>query len=283
VVEQKPAILIVEDDLDVAEMLNAYFHVQGYHVFIANLGFDAVRICLKERPNIIILDIRLPDIDGYEVAKKLRHDRRTSKIPILFLTEKRSRSDKLKGLELGADDYITKPFDIQELRLRVRNSLQRSKIGSVINPITELPEGSVVDQHIANCLRKRNWAILIINLENLDYFRDAYGFIATDDVLRAVSLMVQNATRSIQEPGVFVGQYRTTAFIVITSADVQNKLEATIKSRMEQSLEYFYPLIARADSADTENRLSISLIKANSNLNSFENVSALKDFLAKKS
>ena len=86
----------------------------------------------------MILDIRLPDIDGFEVARRLRGNRKTREIPIIFLTEKRERGDRLKGLELQADDYITKPFDIQELRLRVRNALQRSRQGSLTNPVTGL-------------------------------------------------------------------------------------------------------------------------------------------------
>ncbi len=94
----------------------------------------------------MILDIRLPDIDGFEVARRLRANRKTREIPIIFLTEKRERNDRLKGLELQADDYITKPFDIQELRLRVRNALQRSRQGPLTNPVTGLPEGSLVDE-----------------------------------------------------------------------------------------------------------------------------------------
>ena len=97
----KPKILIVEDDLDVAEMLNAYFRVQGYEVFTVNWGEDGVRSSQTVHPDLVILDIRLPDIDGYEVARRLRGDRRTSDIPIIFLTEKRDRSDRLQGLELG--------------------------------------------------------------------------------------------------------------------------------------------------------------------------------------
>ena len=147
-VEKKPVILIIEDDLDVAEMLDAYFRVQGYEVYTANWGEDGVKTCQTKRPDLVILDIRLPDIDGYEVAKRLRDNRRTSGIPIIFLTEKRSRSERLQGLELGADDYITKPFDIQELRLRVRNSLQRLTLGSVNNPVTNLPEGAIVDERL---------------------------------------------------------------------------------------------------------------------------------------
>ena len=103
--EAAQKILIVEDDLDVAEMLNAYFGVQGYDVTTVNWGEDGVRKCLESRPNIVILDIRLPDIDGYEVARRLRENRRTADIPIIFLTEKRERGDRLKGLELHADDY----------------------------------------------------------------------------------------------------------------------------------------------------------------------------------
>ncbi len=121
-----PTILIVEDDLEVAEMLNEYFRVQGYKTLTANWGEDAVRTSEESPPDLILLDIRLPDIDGYQVAQRLRAGVRTKNIPIIFLTEKRDRLDRLHGLELGADDYVSKPFDIQELRLRVRNTLRRA-------------------------------------------------------------------------------------------------------------------------------------------------------------
>src|SRR5512147_563598 len=101
VAEGKSKILIVEDDLDVAEMLNAYFRVQGYEVLTANWGEDGVRVCNSALPDLVILDIRLPDIDGFEVARRLRTSRRTKEVPIIFLTEKRSRGDRLQGLEIG--------------------------------------------------------------------------------------------------------------------------------------------------------------------------------------
>jgi DNA-binding response OmpR family regulator len=138
--DTKPKILIIEDDLDVAEMLNAYFRVQGYEVFTVNWGEDGVRSAQTVHPDLVILDIRLPDIDGYEVARRLRSDRRTADIPIIFLTEKRDRSDRLQGLEIGADDYITKPFDVQELRLRVQKCAKKSQSG-VINQPSHWPAG----------------------------------------------------------------------------------------------------------------------------------------------
>jgi len=149
----KSKILVVEDDLDVAEMLNAYFRVQGYEVFTVNWGEDGVRACQTTNPDLVVLDIRLPDIDGYEVARRLRTDRRTQDVPIIFLTEKRDRVDRLHGLELGADDYITKPFDVQELRLRVRNALRRASQGSLNNPVSGLPDGALVDEKLNELIK----------------------------------------------------------------------------------------------------------------------------------
>ncbi|HMD81680.1 MAG TPA: response regulator transcription factor, partial [Anaerolineales bacterium] len=150
--DAKSKILIVEDDLDVAEMLNAYFRVQGYEVFTVNWGEDGVRAAQTVLPDLLILDIRLPDIDGYEVARRVRSDRRTHEIPIIFLTEKRERIDRLQGFEVGADDYITKPFDVQELRLRVRNALKRMSQGSLTNPVSGLPEGPLVEERLSEVI-----------------------------------------------------------------------------------------------------------------------------------
>ena len=256
--EVKSNILIVEDDLDVAEMLDAYFRVQGYDVTTANWGEDAVKICREKRPDLVILDIRLPDIDGYEVAKRIRDNRRTESVPIIFLTEKRSRAERLKGLELGADDYITKPFDIQELRLRVRNSLQRSTKGSIQNPVTNLPEGVIIDERLEDCLGNNQWALLLVVLEHLENFREAYGFVASDDVLRAVSLMIHNAVRKLGTTNDFIGHLNSAEFIVVTNPEVVEALNERISTRLEQSLDYFYPLKDR-EAKKLDKRLSVQI------------------------
>jgi DNA-binding response OmpR family regulator len=136
---ERACILIVEDERDTADMLSAYFESQGYQVLQAAWGKDAVQLTAETTPNLILLDIRLPDIDGYEVCRQLRMQRRTQNTPIIFLTEKRERMNRLQGLELGAVDYITKPFDIQELRLRVRNALRRAEFDTLTDPVTSLP------------------------------------------------------------------------------------------------------------------------------------------------
>jgi DNA-binding response OmpR family regulator len=115
----KGRILVVEDDFDISNMLRIYFGSQGYEVQVAQRGGDALAMTRKQLPNLIMLDINLPDINGYDVCQELRTTTRTSHIPIIFLTQKDDRPDKIRGLELGADDYITKPFDIEELKWRV--------------------------------------------------------------------------------------------------------------------------------------------------------------------
>ncbi len=274
--DEKPKILIVEDDLDVAEMLNAYFRVQGYEVFTVNWGEDGVRTAQTILPDLVILDIRLPDIDGYEVARRLRTNRRTNNIPIIFLTEKRARSDRLRGLELGADDYITKPFDVQELRLRVRNALRRTSQSSLTNPISGLPEGKLVDERLEKCLQSDGWALMTVSLKNLKAFRDAYGFVASDDVLRAVSLMIHNAMREVGNPDDFLGHLTATDFVLIVSPVNVPALEERIRSRLEQSLDYFYPLRDRERMATAPNRLAIEMAVMHAGETPMDSVDTLK-------
>jgi DNA-binding response OmpR family regulator len=253
-----PALLIVEDDLDIAEMLDAYFRVQGYEVYVVNWGEDAIQFSNLKIPDLVILDILLPDIDGFEVAHRLRMNRRTKDIPIIFLTERRNRSDRLQGLELGADDYLTKPFDVQELRLRVRNALRRSAQGPLTNPITNLPEGVLVDERLSECLERDSWAILLISVENLSYFYERYGFVSSDDVLREVALIIRKTIGDVSSPSDFIGQIGFTEFIVVTFYSNLNKLKNSLESSIEQSLENYYTLKDRK-LKEIENRLCISI------------------------
>ncbi|MCJ7434677.1 MAG: response regulator [Anaerolineales bacterium] len=274
--ELKPKILIIEDDLDVADMLNAYFLVQGYEVFTVNWGEDGVRSCQTVHPDLVILDIRLPDIDGYEVARRLRGDRRTQEVPIIFLTEKRERTERLQGLEIGADDYITKPFDIQELRLRVRNALRRTTQGSLTNPVSSLPEGALVDERLGEVLQKGGWAVLLVSLENIDAFRELYGFVASDDVLRAVSLMILNTMRELGNPDDFLGHVSATDFVLVVTPANSPILLERLRNRLEQSLDYFYPIKDREQASKRKDRLAIKLADLSSITGHFETAEQLK-------
>ncbi len=280
--DTKSKILIVEDDLDVAEMLNAYFRVQGYEVFTVNWGEDGVRAAQTVLPDLVILDIRLPDIDGYEVARRVRSDRRTSEIPIIFLTEKRERIDRLQGFEVGADDYITKPFDVQELRLRVRNALKRVSQGSLTNPVSGLPEGPLVEERLSEVIHKSGWALLHISISHLEAFREAYGFVASDDVLRAISLMVHNTMKETGSTEDFIGHISPTDFIIVVSPVNMPPFQDRIKSRLEQSLYYFYPIKDRENESKRPDRLGVNVSEVPSVYGRYTSVDQLKKELLAK-
>ena len=254
--EAKLKIFIVEDDLEIGEMLNAYFRVQGYEVLIVKWGEKVVNACQTSHPDLIILDICHPDVDGYEMTRRLRAGRHTANIPIIYLAEKRDRSDRLQGLELGANDFITKPFHVQELRLRVRNALRRAGQDSLTNPITGLPDGKMVDAQLNVCLQKPEWTMLILSLVNLDEFREMYGFVASDDVLRAVISIFHNAIREIGSAEDFLGHLDSADFVLITGQEKAASLQERICTRLEQSLDYFYPIKDREQSPSRSKRLA---------------------------
>ncbi|MCB9437582.1 MAG: response regulator [Anaerolineales bacterium] len=261
---EKPQILIVEDDLDLSEMLNAYFSVQGYEVITAAWGEDAVRLSQEKDPDLVVLDIRLPDIDGYEVCRRIRLNRRTQHTPIIFLTEKRDRVDKLQGLELGVVDYITKPFDIQELRLRVRNALNRAEMQYPVNPITGMQEEMLIEEELQRMLyddTRADWCVLLVTIDGLEDFREAYGFVASDDVLRAVSLMLNNTVREVGTNNDLIGHLGPQDFVIITNQERITTIRERILARLQQSMEYFYPLRDRdkARQAMSEKRLKLML------------------------
>jgi PleD family two-component response regulator len=282
-VSEPKKILIVEDDLDLAEMLIAYFRVQGYHVVNASWGEEGVNLVKKELPDVVILDIRLPDIDGYEVCRQIRKLRKAQQLPVIFLTEKREREDKLTGLELGAVDYITKPFDIQELRLRVRNALRRSRMNSMVNPVTGLPEGQVVQEHLNSMLNQSDWGVILAGIRGLGNFRDRYGFVAADDVARAVSLMITNAMQDSGAANDFVGHLDNVYFIIITNVERYKKVAENCLSRLLPSIQYFYPAVDRAyikEMKESE-RLRVQIANLSSQNGAFSSIKELQAALYK--
>jgi PleD family two-component response regulator len=239
---RKGRILVVEDDIDTSDMLRAYFEAQGYEVMTAAWGNDALQVCQEALPDLIIQDIRLPDINGYEVIDQLRQDLRTQQIPVIFLTEKRERGDRIAGLKLGAVDYITKPFDMQELRLRVRNALRRASYETLVNPVTGLPGEKVVLEQL-NLLPERDvWAVMHVGVVGLAAFNEAYGFVAGDDVLRAVGLIISNVVEEAGTIDDFVGHVDTADFVLITEPSKVEPLQEKLLVRLKRAISYFYPI-----------------------------------------
>ncbi|MBI3158098.1 MAG: response regulator [Chloroflexi bacterium] len=236
----KARILIVEDDFDISNMLRIYFSGQGYDVDVAPRGEVALEKTRQGLPHLIVLDIMLPDIDGYEVCRRLRTNTRTSHIPVIFLTQRDERSDKLQGLELGADDYITKPFDIEELKLRVQNAIARAERESLTDPRSGLPSGRLIEEQLRQVIRRESWAFLDLRLNHFDAFKEIYGFVASDDVLRFTTMLLGEVMDEFGSPNDFIGHPGGNNFIIICSEDAGPKVHAAIKGRFaEQVLSHY--------------------------------------------
>lgn len=244
-------ILIVEDDEDLIEMLGRYFHVQGYDIVRASWGEEALKIALDEQPDLILEDIRLPDIDGFEVVRQLRNNRKTRDIPVIFLTDRRSKEDRLAGLELGAVDYITKPFDVQELRLRVQNVIKRIESDQYFNPITNMPDGLFVRDEIEDMFGRSDWGIVTAGVRGLTLFRNRFGFIAADEVSRSLSLILSGICKNDGRNEPFLGQLGPAEFILITSADRVPVLAKKCEERIMSSIPQFYPMDSKVNPTET--------------------------------
>ncbi len=241
----KSRILIVEDDFDISNMLRIYFTAQGYDVEIAPRGSDALEKTRHGMPHLIVLDIMLPDIDGYEVCRTLRTNTRTSHIPVIFLTQKDERGDKLQGLELGADDYITKPFDIEELKLRVQNAIMRAERENLRDPRSGLPSGRLIEEQLRRIIRQDGWAFMDVRINHFGPFKEVYGFVAGDDVLRFTAMLMGEVVDELGTPDDFIGHAGGDNFIIITTEEKAPAIRKHLKARFAEEVQTQYNFIDR--------------------------------------
>ncbi|MCA9980578.1 MAG: response regulator, partial [Anaerolineales bacterium] len=212
-----------------------------YNVEVAPRGSDALTLCRRQLPDLIVLDIMLPDMDGYAVCRELRTTTRTKHIPIIFLTQKDERSDRIAGLELGADDYITKPFDIEELKLRVRQAINTYKRTNMTDPITGLPRGKLIEEELLQLMRTgEDWTLGLVGIDHMRPFVDTYGFVAGDEVRRFTAMLMN---RVIDDKGTmndFVGNASDDSFVVITLAKDVHALVETLRQRFKEEIRTHY-------------------------------------------
>jgi PleD family two-component response regulator len=240
-------------------MLKIYFNGLGYDVDVAPRGSEALEKTHTVLPHLIVLDIMLPDIDGYEVCRRLRQSTRTSHIPVIFLTQKDERSDKLQGLELGADDYITKPFDIEELKLRVQGAIRRSEREALTDPRSGLPAGRLIEEQLRLTIRKSGWAYMDIRINHFDQFKEVYGFVAADDVLRFAAMLMSEVVDEVGTSSDFIGHAGGDNFVIISTEEISGKIRDRLKARFAEEVQTHYNFMDRQQgfilAANAENQM----------------------------
>lgn len=223
-------ILVVEDERLIARLLKETLQIEGYQVVTVLRGEDAVQYALRETPHLVLLDMKLPDMDGYNVVERLRANPKTMHIPILILSALDDCASKVRAFELGADDYITKPFDTDELLARVRTQLRRVQ-QNFLSPLIGLPGGYQVELAIKRKLACADpWSILYLDLDNFKAFNDVYGFLTGNDLIRLVGRICQRVVRDYGNPDDFVGHIGGDDYVVVTTPDRANNLCALINT-----------------------------------------------------
>ncbi len=233
-------ILVVEDEEITSDLLRRYFNMVGYDVVNALTGKDAIQKAVDSKPTVIILDIMLPDMDGYEICKRLRSDERTDQIPIIFLTQKDDRRDRLDGLGLGADDYITKPFDIEELRLRVHNIISRLSGTSLVDARTSLPNMALIKDRLPRLLEDENSVFVNVQVLHIQAFTDKYGPVSQNQVIRSVAKTIGDVLHTIDPRNSFVGHPRDDHFLLAFSKEHLERVETELAERFSKNVRNFY-------------------------------------------
>lgn len=216
-----------------------YFTSHRYEVFHADTGPSGIELARVKFPNLILLDVMLPHMDGYDVCRHLRQTALTKYIPILFLTQRDERASKVKGLELGADDYITKPFDIDELRLRVQGSIRRANRENLHESRTGLPTGSLVEEEIH---RQGVRGIMGFAIDGFNTYNDIYGFVAANEVIAYAARAIQQILAERGTHDDFVGILNDEFIVLTHSADVDGIAQA-ICTKFNAEVGAFYSFI----------------------------------------
>ena len=231
-----PTVLVVEDDPLIQRVLQTTLELEGFSFVLANTGESAIQIALREVPHLILLDLMLPGMDGFEVVRQLRSNVKTAHIPVLMLSARNDTADKVRAFDTSVDDYLTKPFNIAELLARIRMQLRRVQ-ENLLSPLTGLPGGVQVERAIEQKLHEGIiWAILYLDMDHFKAYNDVYGFVRGNDLIRLLARVSSDAVRRAGNVTDFLGHVGGDDFVIITSPErVQTLCEQLISQFDEQS------------------------------------------------
>jgi diguanylate cyclase (GGDEF)-like protein len=241
--EPRPKVLIADDDHNLRQLLMEVLPKNKFEVYQAIDGDETWETVRNLRPDIVILDIMMPGIDGIEVCRLMRENVATRNIPVIMLTAKTQIKDKLVGMESGADDYITKPFDPIELQARIEMHLRRYLRESDMSPITELPGNKAIEQELTQRLESgKLFAMCYVDLDDFKAYNDYYGFHAGSEVIRMTGGLLSDAVKSNGGQEDFLGHVGGDDFIILTSIENAERISEEIVKRFDELIPSYYQL-----------------------------------------
>lgn len=244
----KPKVLVVDDDPLMRRIVTQSLDRATYDLVEAESGISGIQCAVEQRPDLILLDVMMPEMDGFEVIRRLRSHPMTQGIPIVLLTALGEMSEKVYGMQLGADDYITKPFDPRELRARVQTHLKRSEHYIQSSPLTNLPGNHAIHQIISARLESQEpIAVIYFDLSNFKSYNDRYSWLAGDEIIKQLATIIVNAVMQSGDKDIFVGHIGGDDFVVVTRPEYAEKIGSDAVQAFDQMIPQMYAPEDRAN------------------------------------
>lgn len=237
-------ILVIEDEPPLRTILQMTLQSAkgaSYVVRTAQDGLSGLAEVQRDPPDLILLDVMMPGMDGFEVCRRLKENPLTSRIPVILLTAKTAEKDRIHGLEVYADDYVTKPWQQDELLFRVRNQLRTRRAQLQSNPLTGLPGNVLIDAELSRRIAAgEKFAFLMIDLDRFKSYNDYYGYARGDSVIRFVASILHGELARRGAPGDFVGHIGGDDFVIITTPHRARPIAESIKEQFDAHVGAMY-------------------------------------------
>ncbi len=234
-------ILVVEDDLTLRTMLKMQLERVGYCVRTAADGEEALQALGEQLPDLVLLDVIMPKMDGYEVCHSIKSNVATANVPVIMLTSRTDHEDKIRGLRGGANDYVTKPYDVNELLERVRNMLHWSLMQREANPLTGLPGNIAIENEVrGRLISGERFAFMYIDIDNFKAFNDYYSFRKGDEAIKLTASILLSAASLEGDGSSFVGHIGGDDFVLISNPNCAEAIASAIIAEFDQKIPRLY-------------------------------------------
>jgi diguanylate cyclase (GGDEF)-like protein len=242
------SLLVVDDDPFIARLLEIELKAAGYDVRVASDGEQALTAAQERPPQLVLADVMMPNMDGFELTRRLRQDPRTATVSVIMLTARGLSADKLEGFAIGADDYIVKPFDTPELLARIRGVLNRASDKRSLSPMTGLAGNVAIEDEIEGLVsRAEPFAVLYIDLDRFKAYNDRYGFLRGDEAIRETGRVIGEAATQVTGAETFVGHAGGDDFVVVVPPEQATDAAQKIIQSFDEMVPTLYDLDDRTN------------------------------------
>jgi len=234
-------ILIADDDPDIRDVLKLTLSEENYEVIEAKDGEEALGIITTKPLDLVLLDYQMPKMDGREVCAKIKKDLLLRHLPIIMVTGRGDIRDKIGGIDAGADDYVVKPFEPQELLARIRMILRRTERDLEANPLTRLPGNvSILNDLTRRLESKLKFAVCYVDLDKFKSYNDTYGFKHGDEVIKETARILIRTAQQFGNPDDFVGHIGGDDYVLVTTMPMVDNICKSIIDEFEKTVPSFY-------------------------------------------